>query len=88
MINEGFEEIQKITAQIVKAAALRMKKVKADVSGSYNNDAIQLALDCLFEMLALVYRSFLVHGTVSRPLLAYAFMPLLKSSQKDPGNTK
>ena len=51
-------------------------------------DAIRLAPDCLFEKLALVYRSFLVHGTVSRPLLACAFMPLLKSSQKDPGDTK
>ena len=35
-----------------------------------------------------MYRSFLVHGSVSRPLLACAFMPLLKSSLKDPGDTK
>ena len=29
-----------------------------------------------------------MHGTVSRPLLACAFMPLLKSSLKDPADTK
>ena len=85
---EGFNEIQKITKESVKAAAIMMKKGKADVSGSYSTDAIRLAPDSLFEKLALVYRSFLVHGTVSRPLLACAFMPLLKSSLKDPGDTK
>jgi hypothetical protein len=86
--DEGFEEIQKITSESVKAAALMMKKVKTDVSGSYNTDALRLAPDALFEKLALIYRSFLVHGTVSRPLLACAFMPLLKSALKDPGDTK
>ena len=86
--DEGLKEIEKITSQSVKAAALMMKKGKTDVSGSYNTDAIRLAPDALFEKLALIYRSFLVHGTVSRPLLACAFMPLLKSALKDPGDTK
>ena len=85
---EGFSEIQKITMKSVKTAAAMMKKGKADVSGSYSTDAIRLAPDSLYEKLALVYHSFLVHGSVSRPLLACAFMPLLKSSLKDPGDTK
>ena len=85
---EHLSEVLKISGASVKAAAITMKKGKADVSGSYSSDAIRHAPDSLYEQLALVYRSFLVHGSVARPLLACAFMPLLKSSLKDPADTK
>ena len=35
-----------------------------------------------------MFRSWLVHGTVSQPLLACAFIPLLNSSQKNSAETK
>ena len=66
---------------------MMMKKGKVDVSGSYGTDAIRQAPDGLFELLAAVFRSWLVHGTVSQPLLACAFMPLIKSSRKNPAST-
>ena len=65
-----------------------MKKGKADVFGSYSSDAIRHAPDSFYEQLALIYRSFLVHGSVAWPLLACAFMPLLKSILKNPAATK
>ena len=65
-----------------------MKKGKADVSGSYSSDATKHAPDNLYEQLAVIFRSFLVHGTVSCPLLAGAFMPFQKSSLKDPAKNK
>ena len=80
--------MRKVTAESVKAAVLMMKKGKCDVSGSFTTDAVKSAPDNLFEHLAAVYRSWLVHGTVSQPLLACAFLPFLKSSQKDPEETK
>ena len=46
-----------------------------------------LPSDSHFHCLAAVFRSFLVHGTVSRQLLICAFLPLLKSSLKDPAST-
>ena len=58
-----------------------------DVSGGYSSDAILNGPDSLFECLAAVIRSFLLHGTVSMPLLACAFLPLLKSL-KDPAKTE
>jgi hypothetical protein len=82
------EEVQKVTGEIVKLAASGMKKGKADVSGSYTSDAIKNAPDDLYDHLAAVYRSWLVHGSVSQPLLACAFMPLLKNSLKNPADTK
>ena len=85
---ENILKVSKITTESVKIAAHMMKKGKCDVSGSYTTDAIINAPDSCYERLAAVYRSWLVHGTVSRPLLACAFLPLLKSSLKDPAETK
>ena len=81
-------EVEKITSKVVKLAAASMKKGKGDVSGSYASDAIRNAPDILYDHLALVFRSWLSHGTVTRSLLACAFMPLLKSSLKNPSDTK
>ena len=72
---------------MVKEAAGLMKKGKADVSGGFTSDAILNGPDLLFEQLALVFRSWCIHGTVTRSLLACAFLPLLKSALKDPADT-
>ena len=81
---DGEDEIIKVTGIIVKEAACKLKSGKGDVSEGYTSDAILNAPDILFEKLALVYRSWLYHGTVSINLLSCAFLPLLKSSSKDP----
>ena len=64
-----------------------MKPKKSDISGSYTSDAILNAPDILFDQLASVYRSWLLHGTVTTSLLACAFLPLLKNSLKNPAET-
>ena len=69
-------EVMKITGDIVKHAACKMKPNKGDVSGSYTSDAILNAPDILFQQLASVFRSWLVHGTVTVSLLVCAFLPL------------
>jgi hypothetical protein len=70
----------------VKEAACHLKPNKSDVSGSYSSDALLNGLDSLFDSIAAVIRSFLLHGTVSRSLLACASLPLLKP-MKDPSKT-
>ena len=50
------------------------------------SDAIKNAPDILFDQLATVFRSWLYHGTVTASLLACSFLPLLKSSLKDPSD--
>ena len=59
---------------------------KADVSGGFTSDAILNGPDILFEQLGMIFRSWCVHGTVTRSLLACAFLPLLKSALKDPAD--
>ena len=64
-----------------------MKPGKSDVSTSYTSDALLNAPNTFFDLLALVFRSWLVHGSVSLSLLACAFLPLFKGGLKDPANT-
>ena len=82
--DETMNEVMKITGQVVKEAACKLKHGKGDVSEGYTSDAILHAPDILFDMLAKVYRSWLIHGTVTLNLLACAFLPLLKNSLKNP----
>ena len=76
-----------ITGSVLKDAACRMKPGKGDVSGSYTSDAILNAPDSFFDIMAPVFRSWLVHGTVTLSLLACAFLPLFKGGLKDPSKT-
>ena len=77
------EEVEKISANVVKEAVLRLKPKKSDVSGSFISDAFKVAPVILFHQIAVVFRSWLYHGTVTKNLLACSFLPLLKSSTKD-----
>ena len=68
-------EIIKITPEIVKSAACTIKSGKIDVSGSYTSNFFQNSPDIVFEYLALVFKSFLTHGTMPKEMLDCAFMP-------------
>ena len=74
-------------ASVVMLIPAILKASKADVSGGFTSDALINAPDILFDKLASIFQSWLFHGTVTRSLLACAFLPLLKSSLKDPADT-
>ena len=76
-----------VTGSIVKTAVCSMKPRKSDVSNCYTSDAMLNGPDILFEQLAAIFRSWLCHGKITPSLLACSFLPLLKSSLKDPANT-
>ena len=63
----------KITCKIVKDAACKLKPGKSDITGSFTSDAILNGPDELFDALAVVFRSFLIHGTVTKSLLVVFF---------------
>ena len=62
----GENEVTKITGSVVKEAACRLKPGKGDVSEGYTSDAILNAPDILFDKFALVYKSWLYHGTIAQ----------------------
>jgi hypothetical protein len=64
-----------------------MKPDKSDISCSYSCYAILNAPDSFFDLIASVYISWLIHGTVTLSLLAYAFLSLFKGDLKDPRKT-
>ena len=77
-------EALKVTPDVVKEAVKRMKPDKTDVTGAYTSDVFINAPDSLFVHLAAVFRSYIVHGTITKETLACAFMPLFKGGLKDP----
>ena len=83
---DSVAKVNKLTGAKVKEAVSMMKPGKGDVSGGYHSDALLHGPDILFDQLATVFRSWLIHGTVTMSLLACAFLPLLKSSLKDPAD--
>ena len=81
---ESMVEVNKVTGAAVKEACCRMKPGKSDVTGSFTSDVLLNGPDSLFESLAGIFRSFLVHGDVTLELLSCAFLPLFKGGLKNP----
>lgn len=81
---QSLKEVHKVTGKLVKEACSRMLPGKTDVSEVYSSDVFINAPDILFEQLASVFRSYLVHGTVSLQILSCAFLPLFKGGLKNP----
>jgi hypothetical protein len=71
---DSLAEASKMTGEVLKEAACRMKPNKGDVSTSYTSDALLNAPDGFVHLFAsfTFFRSWLVHGTVTLPLLACA----------------
>ena len=78
------KETRRLSAEVVKKAAMRLKPHKMDVSQGFSSDCLLHAPDLMFQLLSLVFQDWLTHGTVTRSILSCAFIPLLKSN-KDPG---
>ena len=84
---ESLCEVLKLTGKSVKQAAVLLRPKKSDISGGFTSDALLNSPDILFDMLAAVFQGWVIHGTVTPSLLACAFLPLIKSSTKDPADT-
>ena len=54
-------EVKKITGNIVKQAAAKMKPGKNDVTGSFSSEALLNAPDNVFDAIARIFRSYLIH---------------------------
>ena len=71
-------QVNRLTGITVKEACCKKKPGKVDVSGGFTSDVLLHAPDSLFEHLACIFCSFLVHGDVTLELLSCAFLPLFK----------
>ena len=85
--SNSIREVEKITGQVVKDACTFMKPGKTDVTEGFTSDIFLHAPDLLFEQLAAVFRSYLVHGDLTVQILSCAFLPLFKGGLKNPGSS-
>jgi hypothetical protein len=85
-IENSREETRKLTAEVIKQAAMRMKPHRMDVTQGFTSDCLLHAPDLLYQLLSLVFQDWLIHGTVTKSILSCAFIPLIKN-QKDPGKS-
>ena len=83
----SMDQVSRVTGAVVKEACTRMKPGKADVTGAFTSDILLNGPDSLFDSLAGVFRSFLVHGDVTLELLSCAFLPLYKGGLKNPNSS-
>ena len=82
-IEGSMHEIHKVTGYVVKETCKRMLPGKNDVTGVYTSDVFLHGPDVLFEHLAAVFRSFLLHGTVTMQILTCAFLLLFKGGAEE-----
>ena len=78
-INEAsLEDVNKVTPDVVKKAAYKLKSVKSDPSFSFSSDCLKNAPDNVFVCLSEIVQGFLVHGHVTIGLLVSTLIPLVK----------
>ena len=85
--DDSLAEVDKITGQVLKEACIRMKPGKNDVSESFSSDVFLHAPDILYDQLAEVFRSFLIHGSLTLQILTCAFLPIFKGGLKNPASS-
>ena len=74
----SLSDIDKVTPEIVKEASKHLKNGKSDPVYAFSSDCLKNGTGKLFNLLAMVLRSFLVHGNVSIYLLLATLVPIIK----------
>ena len=67
----SLDGVNKVTAEVVKQAAAALKPHKMDVSHDFSSGALLHTSDLFFSLLALVFRSLLRHGKITKLVSAY-----------------
>ena len=76
--NADISEVSKISTDVVREAVSHLKKNKTDPLFKFTSDCLSNAPSILFEHLATVFRSWLIHGHVTEMLLLSTLVPIIK----------
>ena len=77
------KEIDKINSVLIKEALDRIKPNKSDPIFDFTSDFLKNGPDILHEQLALVLKSFFIHGHVTKSLLLATLVPIVKDKLAD-----
>ena len=72
------DDVDKVTAEVVKEAAGRLKDNKTDPTFLFSSDCLKNGPDRLFNYLSVAIKSYLVHGHVTIFLLLATLVPIVK----------
>ena len=76
--SKDLDDIEKVTPDVVKQAAEKLKPGKSDPVYSFSSDCIKVDSDRLAELLSMIFQSYLIHGHVTRFLLLATLVPIIK----------
>ena len=76
--SKDIDDIQKVTPDIDKKAAAKLKPGKGDPVFKFSSDCLNINSERLAVLLAAIFQSFLVHGHVTRFLLLATLVPIIK----------
>ena len=72
------DQVDKITPQLMRKAANKLKSSKADPMYTFSSDCFRNGCDLLYEHLALIMKSCVIHSHVCLVLLLSTLVPLVK----------
>ena len=78
MNKESIEDVVKVTPDIVKKAAEKVKSGKSDPCFAYSSDWFKNGTQILFERLSELLRGFLIHRHITQGLLISTLVSIVK----------
>ena len=80
-VGEGsLKHVEKVTPELVKKAAHKLKSRKSDPVFSFSSDCFKKGTKSLYENLSIILQSFLIHGHVTSILLLATLVPIIKDN--------
>ena len=77
----SYNDVEKVTPEIVKEAASHLKDSKSDPTYTFNSDCIKNGSEQFFSKLSIALRSFFVHWHATLFLLLATLVPIIKNKQ-------
>ena len=75
---ESMLDVNRVTIEEVKKAAAALKPGKGDPVFSFSSECLKVNSDILAEYIALMIRSFLIHGYIPQFMLLSTLVPIIK----------
>ena len=74
----SLRDAERVIPELVKTATKKLRAGKSDPLYSFSSDCIKVDSDMLAELLAVITKSYLIHGHVTSYLLLATLVPIIK----------
>ena len=84
----SLHDVNKVTPEVVKAAAKKLNQGKSDPVYTFSSDCIKVDSEKLSLLLSVIIKCYLIHGHVTRFLLLATLVPLIKDKLGNANSSK